>query len=91
MSKRRTWSARDEDAGPHAGRGPRGYTRSDERIREDVCDRLCEHGFVDASDVEVRVDLAEQISGVCPLHNELRVNDGGQEAGGQSGRPFRAA
>jgi len=84
MSKRRTWSARDEDVGPHAGRGPRGDTRSDEHIREDVCDRLCEHGFVDASDVEVRV-------GVCPLHNELRVNDGGQEAGGQSGRPFRAA
>src|SRR5438874_678 len=31
--------------GPHVGRGPRGYTRSDERIREDVCDRLCQHGF----------------------------------------------
>jgi osmotically-inducible protein OsmY len=102
----------DTFGGPHAGRGPRGYTRSDERIREDVCDRLCEHGFVDASDIEVRVasgevtllgsvrsrqekriaeDITEQVTGVRQLHNELRVNEGGQEAGGQSGRPFRAA
>jgi osmotically-inducible protein OsmY len=42
-------------AGPHAGRGPRGYQRSDERIREDVCDALCEHGYIDASDIEVTV------------------------------------
>lgn len=42
-------------AGPHTGRGPRGYQRSDERIREDVCDALCEHGYIDASDVEVTV------------------------------------
>jgi hypothetical protein len=36
------------------GKGPRGYQRSDERIREDVCDRLCE-GYLDASEIEVRV------------------------------------
>jgi hypothetical protein len=42
-------------AGPHAGRGPRGYQRSDERIREDVCDVLCNHGYVDASEIEVTV------------------------------------
>ena len=42
-------------AGPHAGRGPRGYQRSDERIREDICDVLCQHGYVDASDIEVTV------------------------------------
>ena len=35
----------DEDAArrrqqDHSGRGPSNYTRSDERIREDVCDRL---------------------------------------------------
>jgi len=41
-------SSGDARQGPHAGRGPRGYTRSDERIREDICDRLAEHGFVDA-------------------------------------------
>ena len=42
-------------AGPHAGRGPRGYQRTDERIREDVCDVLCDHGYIDASEIEVTV------------------------------------
>lgn len=39
----------------HAGRGPRGYTRSDERIREDVCDRLTVDPRIDATDIEVVV------------------------------------
>jgi osmotically-inducible protein OsmY len=45
--------------GPYIGRGPRGYQRSDERIREDVCERLTEHGQLDASDIEVKVENAE--------------------------------
>jgi hypothetical protein len=45
--------------GPHAGLGPRGYQRSDDRIREDVCDALCEHGYVDASEIEVTVQNGE--------------------------------
>jgi osmotically-inducible protein OsmY len=40
------------------GKGPKGYRRSDERIREDVNDRLSE-GYLDASDVEVTVSNAE--------------------------------
>lgn len=42
--------------GPHAGRGPRGYSRSDERLTEDVCERLMEDDRIDASDVSVRVE-----------------------------------
>jgi hypothetical protein len=38
-----------------AGRGPRGYRRSDERIREDVCEALTMHPEVDASDLDVAV------------------------------------
>ncbi|MCK6592183.1 MAG: BON domain-containing protein [Polyangiaceae bacterium] len=45
--------------GQHGGRGPRGYKRSDERIREDICDRLMQHDDVDASDVEVTVSSGE--------------------------------
>jgi len=45
--------------GPYAGRGPRGYQRSDERIREDVCERMCDCGELDATDIEVRVSNAE--------------------------------
>ncbi len=42
--------------GMYAGRGPRGYRRSDERIREDVNERLTDDWRVDASDIEVSVD-----------------------------------
>ncbi|HEY3187897.1 MAG TPA: BON domain-containing protein, partial [Solirubrobacteraceae bacterium] len=45
--------------GPHTGKGPKGYQRSDERIREDVCERLCDHGEVDASEIEIRVTNRE--------------------------------
>jgi hypothetical protein len=40
------------------GRPPRGYQRSDDRIREDVCERLME-GPVDVGDVEVTVSNGE--------------------------------
>jgi osmotically-inducible protein OsmY len=41
------------------GRAPRGYKRSDERIQDDICDRLMQDGRVDASDVEVKVSNGE--------------------------------
>jgi hypothetical protein len=41
--------------GPYYGRMPQGYTRSDERIREDVCERLA-HGHIDPSNVSVKVE-----------------------------------
>jgi hypothetical protein len=49
---RRPWA----DRGPHRGLGPQGYSRSDERIREDVCERLTEHPAVDPRNVEVTVE-----------------------------------
>ena len=45
--------------GRFTGRGPKGYQRSDERIREDVSERLERHPEVDASDIEVRVASGE--------------------------------
>lgn len=45
--------------GRFVGRGPKNYSRSDERIREDVNDRLLEHGEIDASDVVVTVSDRE--------------------------------
>jgi hypothetical protein len=38
-----------------AGRGPRGYTRSDARIHEDICEVLTRHPEIDATDIEVAV------------------------------------
>ncbi|MFC3288266.1 BON domain-containing protein, partial [Paracoccus aerius] len=43
----------------HSGRGPRNYSRSDDRIREDVSDRLSDDRHIDASDVEVSVSGGE--------------------------------
>src|SRR5687768_7655381 len=41
--------------GPHRGKGPRDYTRGDERILEDINDRLCDNPYIDASEIDVSV------------------------------------
>ena len=43
------------------GKGPVGYTRSDERIRELVCDALTDDHYVDATHIEVTVRNGEVI------------------------------
>ena len=37
------------------GRGPKGYSRSDERIAEDLCERLTHDDDIDAGEIEVQV------------------------------------
>jgi osmotically-inducible protein OsmY len=85
------------------GRGPKSYTRSDDRIREDINDRLTDDPFVDAMEIEVSVsgseatltgtvatreqrrraeDIAERISGVSHVQNNIRVRKEGTGAGG---------
>jgi osmotically-inducible protein OsmY len=49
------WDAEPERPN-YRGRGPKNYQRSDDRIREDVCERLERDERVDASDVEVAVE-----------------------------------
>lgn len=89
----------DTGRGEHRGRGPKGYRRSDERIREDVSDRLTDDAWLDASNVEVTVndgevtlsgtvdsrdakrraeDLAERVSGVGDVQNQLKVRRGSE-------------
>jgi hypothetical protein len=43
----------------HYGRGPKGYTRSDERIREDISERLYADHHVDASEITITVESGE--------------------------------
>jgi osmotically-inducible protein OsmY len=50
---------RVDQRGAFTGRGPKGYVRSDERIFEDVCERLTLSGDVDASDIDVSVERGE--------------------------------
>ncbi|RDZ29703.1 BON domain-containing protein [Lysobacter silvisoli] len=45
---------REQGLRGNRGRGPRSYTRSDERIAEDLNERLTEDDLLDASDIEVR-------------------------------------
>ena len=45
----------------HCGKGPKNYNRSDERIKELVCERLCDDPEVDASNIEVEVKNADVI------------------------------
>jgi osmotically-inducible protein OsmY len=81
--------------GKYRGRGPKGYRRSDERIKEDVNDRLTDYSYLDASEIVVSVKdgdvtlsgtvldrgdkrvaeaVAESVSGVKNVQNNLRVN-----------------
>ncbi len=60
----------------YVGRGPRGYTRGDERIREDVCDRLTEEPRIDASDIEVKVASGEvSLAGSVRTREEKRFTE----------------
>jgi osmotically-inducible protein OsmY len=47
------------EGGKFAGKGPKNYKRSDDRIREDVCQRLTDHPAVDGSEIEVAVQDGE--------------------------------
>jgi Predicted periplasmic or secreted lipoprotein len=93
----------DEDAArrreqDHRGRGPSDYTRSDERIREDINDNLTHDWRIDASHIRVTVkdgeatldghvdsrhakrraeDLADDVTGVRHVQNNLRVQSSG--------------
>ena len=60
-------------SGQYRGHGPRGYKRNDERIREDVNDRLTDDAYLDASDIEVEVKNGEvTLSGVVRSRNDKR-------------------
>ncbi|MBS1688440.1 MAG: BON domain-containing protein [Bacteroidetes bacterium] len=50
-----------ESMGQHKGKGPKGYRRSDERIKEDISDRLSDDSYLDASDIEVKVENCDVV------------------------------
>jgi len=55
------------------GRGPRGYRRSDERIREDICDVLTDDPYLDASNIDVTVKECEvTLSGTVNSRDDKR-------------------
>jgi len=61
------------DLARHRGKGPKGFTRSDERIKEDINCRLTDDAYVDASDIEVTVENSEvTLTGTVPDRSSKR-------------------
>jgi osmotically-inducible protein OsmY len=52
--------------GPHKGKGPKSYKRTDDRIHDEICDRLTQHSLIDASLMDVHVE-----NGVVTLTGEV--------------------
>lgn len=51
----------------YSGRGPKNYSRSDERVKEDICDELSSDPECDAEDIEIEVkDGMVSLSGTVP-------------------------
>lgn len=60
----------------NSGKGPRGYTRNDTRVYEDVCELLTRDGDVDATDIDVSVE-----GGVVTLSGRVENRDMKRYAG----------
>jgi osmotically-inducible protein OsmY len=71
------WFGHERTMGQHSGRGPKGYTRSDDRIRDDISDRLTDDPWLDASDIEITVVKGEiTLTGmVGSRHDKRRAED----------------
>ena len=59
MGSTSSWDNAQFGRGQHYGRGPKAYQRSDERIQEDVNERLTWHGDIDATHIEVTVSSGD--------------------------------
>ena len=46
----------EETIGPYTGRGPKNFTRRDDRIRDEIADRLTADPWIDPSEVDVAVE-----------------------------------
>lgn len=67
-------SSNSYERGEFTGRGPKGYRRSDDRIKEEVCDALERHPRIDASEIEVEVsEGAVTLSGSVDSKNTKRM------------------
>jgi osmotically-inducible protein OsmY len=92
--------------GGFRGKGPKDYKRSDERIKEDISDRLTDDDDIDASEINVSVkdcevtlsgavdnkdakrraeDIAESVSGVREVQNQIHVSKQSFQQGGYTG------
>jgi osmotically-inducible protein OsmY len=67
------WRQYEANRPSFIGRGPKGYRRSDDRIREEICDRMTDDPLLDATDVEVDVRQGEvTLSGMVNSRDQKR-------------------
>ena len=60
--------------GPHAGKGPQGFQRSDERIKEQIHEALTDHSHIDATHITVDVKSGEvTLTGTVDDRNSKRL------------------
>ncbi|HEY4176963.1 MAG TPA: BON domain-containing protein, partial [Kofleriaceae bacterium] len=60
--------------GLHRGKGPQGWTRSDERIKDLVCEALTDHEHIDASGIDVDVKNGDvTLTGMVPDRDTKRA------------------
>jgi len=60
--------------GPFVGVGPRSFKHSDENIKDEINSRLTQHGQLDASDIDVKVNSGEvTLSGTVHSRYEKRL------------------
>jgi hypothetical protein len=60
--------------GPETGHGPQGYQRSDQRILDDINDRLMLHGRLDARNITTKVEKGEvTLSGTVSSRRAKRM------------------
>lgn len=66
------------------GRGPKGYERSDDRLREMICERLTDDPRIDASDVHIEVkDKIVKLTGtVSDRRSKYEIEDVVERCGG---------
>jgi osmotically-inducible protein OsmY len=58
----------------HRGKGPKLYRRSDDRILEDICRRMSDNRYLDASEIEVNVKNGDVvITGTVKSRYEKRL------------------
>jgi osmotically-inducible protein OsmY len=74
-SPERGWNiGSGSDRPSYRGRGPKNYRRSDERIREEICERLTMDHDVDASEIEIAVsDGVVSLSGSVNERQAKRI------------------
>ena len=71
------WQDPKPHDGPHFGKGPKGYQRSDDRIKEDASEALRVHSEIDATEIEIEVQsgLVSLSGTVDSRQTKRRVED----------------